>query len=114
VGEQDGYRLLATGAAMTAASAVRAGAACMEMWSQRVPPLIKLAGELNDDRAQRGDSDPEADRARLREGLVAVARDSAEIFMHELHRGVEDLDTFTRSEEQSGADGKPRRHRAKP
>jgi hypothetical protein len=113
VGEQDGYRLLATGALMTAASAVRAGAGCLELWSQRVPPLVRLASELAEDRPD-GSSAPAADRARLREELVAMARESAEIVVHELHRGVEDLDTFTRSDEESASDTNRRRYRAKP
>ncbi len=108
--DQDGYRLLATGAVMTAASAVRAGAGCMELWSRRVPPLVKLAAELGEDEG----SETTAGRSLLREELIAVARDSAEVVLHELHRGVEDLDTFTRNEDEAGEDPKPRRHRAKP
>ena len=114
MGEQDGYRLLATGAMMTAASAVRAGTACAELWSQRVPPLLKLAAELAEEGPGNGSSDPAADRSSLREGLMAVARDSAEIVLQELHRGVEDLDTFTRSEQEAEQDAQRRRYRAKP
>jgi hypothetical protein len=114
VSAQDGYRLLATGALMTAASAVRAGAGCMELWSQRVPPLVKLAAELAEDAPPGESPDAAPDRSRLREELIAVARDSAEIVLHELHRGVEDLDTFTRSEEEAAEDRERRRYRAKP
>jgi hypothetical protein len=45
---------------------------------------------------------------------MAVARDSAEVVLHELHRGVEDFDTFTRSEEEAAEDRERRRYRAKP
>jgi hypothetical protein len=49
---------------------------------------------------------------RVREELMAVARESAEIVMRELRRGLEDLDSFTRSEDE-GSGGAPRPYRAK-
>jgi hypothetical protein len=103
--------LLATGALMSAASAVRAGTGCLELWSQRVPPLVRLAAELDEDSEA-----PSAKRAeiegRMREEMMAVARESAEIVMREIRRGLEDLDTYTRSEDE-GPGGAPRPYRAK-
>lgn len=103
--------LLATGALMSAASAVRAGTGCLELWSQRVPPLVRLAAELD----EQGEGSPEqrdAMEGRIREEMMAVARESAEIVMRELRRGLEDLDTYTRSEDQ-GPGGAARPYRAK-
>ncbi len=109
VRDRDGYGLLATSALMTGASAVRAGVACMELWSQRVPPLVKLAADLG----EHASEDAGAGKGRLRDELIAVARESADVILNELHRGVEDLDSFTRPDEQP-AEHPSRRYRAKP
>ncbi len=103
--------LLATGALMSAASAVRAGSGCLELWSQRVPPLVRLAAEL-DEQPEGSPEQRDAMEGRVREELMAVARESAEIVMREIRRGLEDLDTFTRSE-QEGPGGAARPYRAK-
>jgi hypothetical protein len=103
--------LLATGALMSAASAVRAGSGCLELWSQRVPPLVRLAAELDEGPAESPEQRSELE-GRVREELMSVARESAEIVMREIRRGLEDLDTFTRSEDQ-GPGGTPRPYRAK-
>jgi hypothetical protein len=103
--------LLATGALMSAASAVRAGSGCLELWSQRVPPLVRLAAEL-DEHTESPPEERDAIELRVREEMMAVARESAEIVMREIRRGLEDLDTFTRSEDQ-GPGGAARPYRAK-
>jgi len=104
--------LLATGALMSAASAVRAGGGCLELWSQRVPPLVRLAAELDEHR-EGASQERDAIEGRVREEMMALARESAEIVMREIRRGLEDLDTFTRSEDQGPA-GAARPYRAKP
>src|SRR5947209_16349173 len=96
---------------MSAASAVRAGSGCLELWSQRVPPLVRLAAEL-DESAEGSTEERDAMEGRVREELMALARESAEIVMREIRRGLEDLETFTRSEEE-GPGGAARPYRAK-
>jgi hypothetical protein len=112
VREEDGYRLLRNGALMTAATAARVGLGCVELWSQRMPPLVKLASELGAQAPPEDTSRPGRASGRLRDELLAVARESADVVLREVHRGVEDLDTFTRPGEEAG-DPK-RRARAKP
>jgi hypothetical protein len=104
--------LLATGALMSAASVVRAGTGCLELWSERVPPLVRLAAEL-DEQGDESAKTREEREGRMREELLAVARESAEIVMRELRRGLEDLDTYTRADDQ-GPGGAARPYRAKP
>lgn len=103
--------MLATGALMSAASVVRAGSGCLELWSERVPPLVRLAAEL-DEQADVSGEERDAKEGRVREELMALARESAEIVMREMRRGLEDLDTFTRSED-AGPGGAARPYRAK-
>lgn len=103
--------LLATGALMSAASAVRAGTGCLELWSERVPSLVRLAAEL-DEHPDRAPDQRQAMEGHVREELMALARESAEIVMREIRRGLEDLDTYTRSENE-GPGGAARPYRAK-
>jgi hypothetical protein len=111
VDRRDGNDMLATGALMIVASAVRAGAGCLELWSERVPELVRITAEMDEHDDESGE-ERAAMQLRVRDELMAVARNSAEIVMRELRRGVEDLDTYTR-EEESGAGGPPRPYRAK-
>jgi hypothetical protein len=113
VRDEEGYRLLGNGALMTAATAARAGLGCVELWSARVPPLVKLASELADSAAPGQSPHAGPARGRLRDEMLALARESAEVVLREVHRGVEDLDTFTRPHEETAGDPK-RRARAKP
>lgn len=101
VDEQSANRMLATGALMGAATFARAGLECLELWSQRLPPLLELGEDV-----RRGSGGEQA-QGRFRDELVALARESSEIALRELRRGVEDLDAYTRPEEAPPS--KPRR-----
>jgi len=111
--DDEGYRLLADGAMMSAASAVRAWLGCIELWSQRVPPLVRLAAELAGDAHPSEDLDRAPAKGRLRDELIAVGRDSTDVVLRELQRGIADLDMFTRPEEAVVREP-VRRCRAKP
>jgi hypothetical protein len=113
VRDEEGYRLLGNGALMTAATAARVGLGCMELWSQRMPPLVKLAAEVAEESSPEQGPRSGPAKGRLRDELLAVARESADVVLREVHRGVEDLNTFTRPHEEAAADPK-RRCRAKP
>jgi hypothetical protein len=106
--DRTAFSLLTTGAAMSAATAVRTGAGCLELWSEQAPKLMRLG--LDSFRES-----PEARRpeGELRDELIATARRSTEIILHELQRGIDDLDTFTRPEEEP-AERSSRPYKAKP
>jgi hypothetical protein len=99
--------MLATGALMGAASVVRAGVGCLGLWSQRMPALIALGEEMGDGGSARGGA-----AGQFRDELLALARESAEIALRELRRGVDDLDAFTRPDARA-PDRTRRRYRAK-
>jgi hypothetical protein len=86
--------MLATGLAMGAASVLRTGIGCLELWSERLPPLLHLGAQ-----ARAGSSDADHAEGRFRDELIGLARDSSEIAMRELRRGLYDLDAFTRGDE---------------
>jgi hypothetical protein len=71
------------------ATALRVGAGYASLLRQRSAPLVGLAV-----RASLG-AGPTAE-ATLREELVALARDSAELSWREMRRGVDAFDAFTR------------------
>jgi hypothetical protein len=92
---------------MGAASVIRAGVGCAELWSQRAPSLVKLVAESREQAIGAGKA-----QAQFRDELLAMARDSSEVALRELRRGLEDLDTFTRPDEEPA--GPPTRpYRAK-
>jgi hypothetical protein len=92
---------------MSAASAIRAGVGCVELWSERAPSLVKLVSESRDGAASAGKAQGE-----FRDELIAIARDSSEVALRELRRGLEDLDTFTRPDERAARSSRP--YKAKP
>lgn len=99
--------MLTAGSLVTGATAVRLSTGCLELLATRTPPLMALAV-----RGSLGGPDTAASQAAFRDGLVALARDTAERSWHELRRGVDRLDAATRPVE---ADGGPRRpYRVKP
>ncbi|HEY2320163.1 MAG TPA: hypothetical protein VGH67_17780 [Solirubrobacteraceae bacterium] len=73
-----------------AATAVRVGAGCARLLRRRSRPLMGLAVQ-----ASFG-SDSGTAEATLRDEVVALARESAELSWREMRRGVDDLDAFTR------------------
>jgi hypothetical protein len=95
-----------------AATALRVGTGCLELIAQRTPPLVGLVL-----RASAGGPDTEHAEAMLRDELVALARESAELSWRELRRGVDRLDASTRPPQPPAAtaNGRPRRpYRVKP
>jgi hypothetical protein len=99
--------MLATGVAMGTASVVRTGIGCLQLWSERLPPLLQLGRESGE-----GRSDASQTEGQFRDGLIALARESSEIALRELKRGVHDLDAFTRPDEPPAEQTRP--YRAKP
>jgi hypothetical protein len=90
--------MLATGCVMGAATLIRAGVACVELCSERAPSLLTLGAESREQTAGAGRA-----QAEFRDELIAIARDCSEVALRELRRGLEDLDTFTRPDEQQAA-----------
>jgi hypothetical protein len=100
--------MLATGSLVTSATAFRVGAGCLELWLERAPVLASLAV-----RASVGGGDNGTAQAAFREDVIALARDWAEVSWRELRRAVDDLDAFTRADEEPGE--RPHRpYRVKP
>jgi hypothetical protein len=100
--------MLATGSLVSSATAFRVGVSCLELWAKRVPPLMGMAV-----RASLGGPDRRKAQTVFRDDVLALARESAERSSRELRRGIEDLDAFTRPEEEPGA--RPHRpYRVKP
>jgi hypothetical protein len=96
-----------------ATTAFRVGAGCAQLLRRRSGPLVSLAVQ-----ASFG-SDTQAAEATLRDELVALARESAELSWRELRRGVDALDSYTRPIDHAArgpaASGPPRRpYRVKP
>jgi hypothetical protein len=71
------------------------GASCLELWVERTPVLLRLAV-----RASLGGAEAGKAQAAFRDDLIALARDWAEVSWRELRRGIDDLDKFTRPEEE--------------
>jgi hypothetical protein len=100
--------MLATGSFVTSATAFRVGAACLELWVKRTPLLLRLAV-----RASVGGAETGKAQWAFRDDLIALARDWAEVSWRELRRGVDDLDAFTRLDDEPGV--RPHRpYRVKP
>jgi hypothetical protein len=83
-------RLITTSSVVGATTALRVGAGCAQLLRHRSGPLVSLAVQ-----ASFG-SDTQAAEATLRDELVALARESAELSWRELRRGVDALDSYTR------------------
>jgi hypothetical protein len=89
--------MLATGSLVSSATAFRVGVSGLALLMKRTPPLMGLAV-----RASLGGPDKRSAQAAFRDDLLALARDSAELSWRELRRGVDDLDAFTRPDEEPG------------
>jgi hypothetical protein len=89
--------MLAAGSLVSSATAFRVGAGCLELWLERAPALVRLAGQ-----ASLGGAEARRAQAAFRDEFIALARDSAEVSWRELRRGVDDLDAFTRHDEGPG------------
>ena len=93
---------------MGAASVLRAGIGCLQLWSERLPPLMELGNQGRDGRCEGSKAE-----GQFRDALIALARESSEVALRELRRGLYDLDTFTRPDEPP-ADPSARPYKAKP
>lgn len=98
VADDSAYRMFVTGCAMTAATVVRTGVGCLELWSRRAPLLFDL-----DARSREGKAGARAAQAEFRDELIGLARDSSALAVRELRRGLDDLDAFTRPAEEPAA-----------
>jgi hypothetical protein len=101
-------RLLTASSMAGAATAVRVGAGCASLLRQRSVPLVSLAIQ-----ASFG-SDTHTAEATLRDELVALARESAELSWRELRRGVDMLDLSTGPSDRPHSDAPSRPYRVKP
>ena len=100
--------MLAAGSLVSSATAFRMGAGCLELWLERAPALTRLAVQASVGWAETGRA-----QAAFRDDFIALARDSAEVSWRELRRGVDDLDAFTRPDDEPGQ--RPHRpYRVKP
>ena len=93
--------MLAVGCVVGATSVARAGIGCVNLMSERLPQLLE--------RATQGDGAS----AEFRDELIALARESSDVAVRELRRGLYDLDTFTRPEGEAPA-SRERPYRTKP
>ena len=93
-----------------ATTAVRVGAGCASLLRRRSGPLLSLAVQ-----ASFGRAGPETltAEATLRDELVALARESAELSWRELRRGVNALDSYTRPIDLPPDGSPPRPYRVK-
>jgi hypothetical protein len=101
-------RMLAAGSLVTSATAFRVGASWLVLLVERTPILMRLAVQASVGGAETGKA-----QVAFRDDLIALARDSAEVSWRELRRGVDDLDAFTRPDDEPAV--RPHRpYRVKP
>jgi hypothetical protein len=100
--------MLAAGSVVSSATAFRVGASQLALLAERTPVLVRLAVAASLGGAEAGSA-----QARFRDDLIALARDSAEASWRELRRGVDDLDAFSRPDDE-GATRPGRPYRVKP
>jgi hypothetical protein len=86
----------------TASTGVRIGIGWFGLWSRRIPPLVPLALRTV------GAADRHAEGI-LRDEVIAVFRNSAEICWREMRRGVDDIENATRRGEEFGVPRRPYR-----
>ncbi|HUH81493.1 MAG TPA: hypothetical protein VLZ06_09215 [Solirubrobacteraceae bacterium] len=83
----DDYGVMFAAPVFATATACRAGAGYLGIWSSRAPRLVKLGFES-------WIRSPEEREGSLHEELVEFARESGELITRELERGIEDLEGF--------------------
>jgi hypothetical protein len=93
-----------------ATTALRVGVGCAQVLRRRSGPLVSLAVQASfGSDAQAA----QAAEATLRDELVALARESAELSWRELRRGVNALDSYTRPIDQPRTETPRRPYRVK-
>jgi hypothetical protein len=90
--------MLTAGSLVSSATAFRVGLGWFELWVKRTPALVGLA--VN---ASVGGNDVGKAQAKLRDDLIALARESTELTWREMRRAIDDFDAFTRPREAPGA-----------
>jgi hypothetical protein len=90
-----------------AATAVRVGAGCARLVGRHSGPLLNLAVQASLDRTN-GTAE-----ATLRDELVALARESAELSWREMRRGIDALDASTRPLDEPRSPAPQRPYRVK-
>jgi hypothetical protein len=90
--------MLATGSLVYSATAVRVALSSAELLVQRTPPLVTRA--IN---ASFGSRQTRASEAAFRDGMLGLARDSAELSYREMRRAVDQLDALTRPRKATAA-----------
>ena len=83
---------------MSAATGLRAGMGCAGAVAERGAALVRARRRTRRDPDRARDQRPRG--GSCRDELIALARESSEIALRELRRGLEDLDTFTRPDEE--------------
>ncbi len=86
-GTRDDYGVLLAAPLLGATTAFRAGAGYLGVWSSRAPQLMRLSL----DACMRS---PGREDGCLREELVAFARESADVVVDEVRRGIDDLEAY--------------------
>lgn len=100
-------RLFTTGVVISTSTAVRAGLRGLGVVTSATPSIVRRAVD-----AAFGDR-TELAITELRDDLIGVFRRTAEASWHEMRRGIDDLEAFTRPEgDESRAPGRP--YRVKP
>ena len=101
-------RLITTSSVVGATTALRVGTGCALLVRRRSGPLVSLAVQASFGRAG---PETQAAEATLRDEVVALARESAELSWRELRRGVNALDSATRpvDRDRGGAPSRPYR-----
>ena len=84
--------MLATGSLVGAATVVRVGSGCVVTVARRTPPLIPVA-------VRATTRDGSLEQGVFRDGLIGLARETADVSWRELRRGLEEFDLRTRPAE---------------
>ena len=102
-------RIVAVGSLVTSTTAFRVGAAWLELWAKRTPPLARLAVM-----SALGGEEAATAAATFRDDLIALAGEAIATSSRELRRGRQDFENFTRPPgEQQPADRPHRPYRVK-
>ena len=84
-GTRDDYGVLLAAPLLGATTAFRAGAGYLGVWSSRAPQLMRLSL----DACMRS---PGHEDGSLQEELVAFARESTDVVVDEVRRGIDELE----------------------
>jgi hypothetical protein len=97
-------RTLAAGTAVGTITSLRVGRSCASLLAKRAPTLTALSLQ-----STAGDA---AAQAKFRDEMLALARESAETSWRQVRRGLDQLDSLTRTADQLPQRARP--YRVKP